>query len=148
MSKQHKEDEPTIDELFDQATANVDWVDIDQLIDRLDSVPEFWGKALKTTNMQRSWQKQFARRYIKSRKDEDGNPVFASIVRQDANGVKTRAYKPERLFDIEDYRQTTGYNVKMMHHFMQMAAYYSNRCDEKHGKIIPLPFKQEDFCFD
>jgi hypothetical protein len=140
-----KEDKLT--DLFIKATENNEWSTIDELVDALNKVPEFWARAISADSTLKL-QKQIARQFIKQRKDENGIPLYASIQKEDENGNLVRVYKQEALFDLSDYVQTADFHGKQVVHHAKMAAHYADGYKKITGKQMLLPFNEKAILLD
>lgn len=71
------------------------------------------------------------RREIRKVKDDNGNPVWASIEKKDEEGKRVRVYKQELLFSFDDYQQVTLYWHERKTYCAKMERGYRRRCKER-----------------
>lgn len=142
-----KQKHESVRDLFLKATESAKWGTIDELISAIDEVPEIWAR-VASSDITTSWKKAQARRLIKTLKNDDGEPLYASIVQTDENGNEIRVYKQETLFDINDYMQAATYHGKMVIHHAKEASRYSKGYQQKTGKQFHLPFDESAILLD
>lgn len=115
------------------------WMDIDEMLRLCDEKEDFWEPDFATKALEMA-KKEYIRRQMKGMKDASGLPLFVSIVTSDAEGNDHRVYKPERLFNIDDYRQVVKFHANRSRHHLLTAHAYQARADERYHVQIPLPF--------
>ena len=150
MQTQSKKDleHPSIINLFTDLTSDVKWATIDEIRQTLDANGDFWAQAL-TMDSDKTVKNLIIRRLMKSIKNEEGQPIYASIQTEDkATGEVVRVYKQETLFDIEDYVQTAEFHSARVVHHAKMASYYAKGYQEVTGKQLPLPFDSTSILLD
>lgn len=128
-------------DLFLELTKDTRWSTIGDLSAKLDNA-KFWTDEQMAAGME-SYKRDFIRRAMRSMKDANGWPIFASVVVQESDGSKVRVYKNETLFDVEDYRQTVAYHQRIARHHIKMSNGYAKRCGEHTGNQLPLPFVEK-----
>lgn len=125
---------------FEAITGNADgWASIDALVDACEQAG-FWGADFVQAATVQA-KKSHVRKLIKSLKDKEGWPVWASVETTNESGETVRVYKQETLFDIEDYRKVVNYHAGVAQHHVAMARGYARRCKKRFNKQIALPFK-------
>ena len=123
-----------------EATKDSRWGDIDFLVEKCESAGVFSDEELERAA--ESYKKERVRRLVKSIKDENGWPIFASVVAFEADGTEKRVYKQETLFDVEDYRQVVIFHQSRATHHMQMANGYAERSNNRFDDQLKLPFPE------
>lgn len=127
-------------ETFVSITREMDWFDPEEAIAQLDEMefwsPEFVAKALVSA------KKAYVRRATKTIKDENGWPVFASVVTEDAEGEEHRVYKQEQMFNADDYYHVSNYHMELAEHHLIMATGYQDRAKARLGMHIQLSIPQ------
>ena len=128
-------------ERFEQLTGNADaFLTIDQLVAICDEGAYWTDEFMQTST--RNAKKAHIRRLIKTIKDDDDWPVWASIDSTDEDGNMLRVYKQELLFDVEDYRKVVTYHADRSAYHKQMALGYGTHCKRRFG--IQLHFDFDD----
>lgn len=112
------------------------WQTIDDMVDRLDRV-DAWND-IEVEQVVREWKKTQVRRAVKQLKDDQGWPIFASVVTLDSGGNESRVYKQEVLFNHSDYIQVVTYHADRASYHWRMASGYRDRASRR-GHQIPLP---------
>lgn len=128
-----------IAELFLEATKDSRFGDIDFLVEKCEAAGIFSDEELD--HAAESYKKDRVRRLMKSIKDDNGWPLFASVVVTEASGEEKRVYKQELMFDIDDYIQVSSYHKDRSHYHMKMANGYTQRGNTRFCEQYPLPFK-------
>jgi hypothetical protein len=74
--------------------------------------------------MKRALIKEKSLELLENSKDERGLPVFGVIEIEDENGNPVKTFKPEELFETEDYRKAAAYQARLADNHKLLAAYY------------------------
>ncbi len=115
---------------FQAITGNADgWASIDELVDLCDQ-EGFWEPAFLESATNQAKKSQI-RRLMRSLKDDENWPVWASVETTDEDGKTVRRYKQETLFDVEDYRKTVDYWADRARYAGGMAKGYAKRCKKR-----------------
>lgn len=134
-------------ELFVKATETSKWETIDELLNAVDKVPEFWEKVL-SADTDTKFRKQILRQWVRKIKTKEGYPLYASIKTTDEQGNVKQVYKQETLFDMSDYQQAAVYHGKAVVHHAQLAAHYAKGFKQLTGKQMQLPFDERAILLD
>lgn len=119
-------------ELFVTVTGDVTWASVDEIVARLDQI-DFWSEGFIETSLDER-KKAWVRREIKSLKDDENFPLFASITRRDPEtGDEQRLYKQELMFDRDDYAHVVDYHRGREQHHHDMATGYAKRAERRFG---------------
>ena len=127
---------------FQELMGNADcWASIDELVLACDDA-KFWSKDFLDTVEDKA-KKSEIRRLIRSIKDGESWPIWASVETITESGETVRQYKQELLFDVEDYRKVVKYHGDRSTHHRTMAVGYAKRCKNRFNRQLPLPFGEE-----
>lgn len=132
--------EVSISDLIIEATKDARWGDIDFLVEKCEAAGMFSDEDLDRAA--KSYKKDRVRRLVKSLKDENGWPIFASVKVLEISGDEKRVYKQESLFDVDDYNQVVAYHTQQAQHHMQMANGYTERANVRFGNQLNLPYPE------
>lgn len=113
------------------------WDNLEDLVKICDKA-KYWSPRLEKSAVMNA-KKAHLRKALKI-KDEEGMPLFASIVTEDENGKKVRRYKQEALFDVEDYRQVAQYHMQAADHHTTMSKNYIRRCKTRFNVQLRFDF--------
>ncbi|HEY7119679.1 MAG TPA: hypothetical protein VH475_24020 [Tepidisphaeraceae bacterium] len=117
---------------FVMVTSGLPWASVDDIVERLDAL-DFWSDDFIVSSLDER-KKAWVRREIKTLKDDDDWPLYASIVRQDEEtGAETRLYKQEALFDRGDYEAVVAYHHNREDYHRHMAIGYARRAEARFG---------------
>lgn len=127
-------------ERFERVMGNADsWATIDDLVELCES-DGYWSNEFQATAALNA-KKAHVRRMIRTLRDSDDWPVWASVETTNDKGETVRVYKQETLFDVEDYRQVVSYHVDRTNYSRRMATGYARRCKKRFHKQIPMHFE-------
>lgn len=132
----------TINEKFIAALEGVEWATIDQIVEKLSLIPNFWESIATLEEIKEQWRKEFARRKIRTLK-VDGMPLFASLEEMDDNGDVQRVYKNEAVFTAEDYHSASLFHSRTGIHHLKMSKHYAEGYKRMTDEQIDLPFDVE-----
>jgi hypothetical protein len=118
---------------FLKAIGTTSWTSLPGLVAKLDA-KRFWEEEWLARSVHTA-KTAYARKLIRSLKDEDDYPLFASVETEEAEegaaGAKVRIYKQESLFTVDDYRQTIGYWRGYVAHGQHMLNHYVHQAQAK-----------------
>lgn len=118
---------------FAELTAVSSWATIDDLVRALDDgefwTPDFYAGALLDA------KKATVRRFARMR-GSDGIPLLSSVVVTDGDGEEQRVYKPERLFNVDDYVDAIHFHRERSRGHAKTAADYERRGRERFGEQL------------
>jgi hypothetical protein len=130
-------------ERFLKVARQWDWANIDDIFQRaLDD-----GRIFDHQDYVRAFEraaKAELRKVMRDAKDENGEPIFASIERMTEEGEKERIYKQETLFNPDDYKQTVKYFGGLSRKAWKEMQRYRDNCHKRYGIQIPLPWFPEE----
>lgn len=127
-------------ETFNQLVGDLGWATIDTLRDALDGAG-YWTEDF-LAKVERDAKNSYIRRAIREQKDEDGNPIWHSLLTQEKDGTEQRLYKQETLFAPDDYVQVVaGYEARARH-FQEQADKLKRRAIDRYGEQMRFRFGQ------
>ena len=132
---------PRVQEIAELANSIGDWFTIDDLARA--AIEQGWFEEFRQVAFEQYVKVQL-RRMIRRVKDETGFPEYSSIVQLDS-GKSVRLYKPETLFDLDDYVQVVKYWKGKSSYADAMVMEYAKRCKMRYG-VNPL-FEQQSLDF-
>lgn len=123
---------------FTEIVQVTSWVSIDEIRRMLDK-GDYWSPEFEESALDQA-KNAYIRHQMRQIKDPGGFPLFASVKMTDDEGDEVRVYKPETLFDLDDYRQAANYHADRAHHHILMSAAYRSRGEERYKTAIQLEF--------
>lgn len=124
---------------FIAATQGMGWSTIKALHERavlaglFDGDPQRWGI---------KGQKAMVRRWMQSRKNASGGPLFVSLQSCDEDGRPIRHYKQVAFMNEDDCRQVIAYWNARANKCLLMANYFHDYAKESFGVEIPTLYDQ------
>ena len=125
---------------FKSITALQQWKDIQGLIDALDD-SDYWDDDFYNT-VERKAKAHHIRQMMRSYKDEDGFPQFASIETTAADGTPARIYKQVEMFEQSDFQQARSYCAGKIKHFKYLYDGYTEREKQRFGTQLSLVYQE------
>ena len=121
--------------------ARLSWATIEELVAECDNAEDFWDAQWLATAVS-SAKKSLVRKYIREVKDEEGMPLWHSIVTVDTTGMECHQYKQEVIFDKEDYLQVIQYYIDRTTYTMRMAESLRDRAIKRsYVEQLALPWE-------
>ena len=118
-------------------TSGMGWASIDKIVDACDDA-DFWTDEFLDNAVQEA-KKAIARRLMKQLKDDEGMPLFHSVLTKDTEtGETAKVYLQEVLFNPADYESVIQYHQDKGNQHFRMARKLNERCFT-HYKISFLP---------
>lgn len=118
-----------------------DFIDTDEATDLLDE-SGFWDSR-DPDDLIRAQKKSETRLFLKTLKDEEGEPAFANIEIETLDGKVKHVYMQPYLFDVEQFKQIINYHTSKARHHADRARKLQKQLQAKYNIQYELPFKLE-----
>jgi t-SNARE complex subunit (syntaxin) len=125
---------------FKEITASMEWKDIEGLISALDD-SDYWTDEFYQKS-EREAKAHHIRKMMRSFKDEEGFPQFASVEVNLPDGRTSRVYKQLDLFERDDFGQARRYCVGKIRRYKYLYDGYTEREKRRFGSQLVLLYPE------